>query len=132
MFDLQFWAGTRQGDFPRIRRLSISRCPKLRSLPPLSSLVHLSVHCGSQLPTFSELPSLKSLDIEGFHKIRTISFPHQLKMLNRLEICDCKELSSIFAHSLSVSDLKVARCPQLDLVGSSLDDHHMKKVDIER
>lgn len=132
MYDLHFWVGTREGDFPRICRLSISRCPKLRNLPPLRSLVHLSVHCGSQLPNFSKLPSLKSLEIEGFHKIRTISFPHQLTILKKLEISGCKELSSIFAHSLSVSDLKVVRCPKLDLVGSSLDDHHMQKLDGER
>ncbi|XP_025803328.1 putative disease resistance protein RGA3 isoform X2 [Panicum hallii] len=129
MYDLQFWVGTSEGDFPRICRLSISRCPRLRNLPPLRSLVHLSVHCSSQVPSFSELPSLESLKIEGFNKIRSISFPHQLTTLKKLEISDCKELSSMYAYSLSVSDSRVVRCPKLDLVGSSLEDHHRKKVD---
>ncbi|CAL5066076.1 unnamed protein product [Urochloa decumbens] len=129
MYDLQFWVGTSEGDFPRISHVSISRCPKLRNLPPLRSLLHLSVHCCGQVPSFSELSSLKSLKIEGLHKIRSITFPHQLKMLKKLEISDCKELSSLFAYSLSVSDLKVLRCPKLDLVGSSLEDHHRQKVD---
>ncbi|OEL25710.1 Disease resistance protein RGA2 [Dichanthelium oligosanthes] len=129
MYDLQFWVGTNEWDFPRICRLSISRCPKLRNLPPLRSLVHLSVHCSGQVPSFSELPSLESLKIEGFHKTQSISFPHQLTMLKKLEISDCKELSSMFAYSLSVSDLKVARCLKLDLVGNSLEDHHTQKVD---
>ncbi|CAN6165813.1 unnamed protein product [Urochloa humidicola] len=127
MYDLQFWAGTSEGDFPQIRRLSISRCPKLKSLPPLLSLVHLTIHSGG-VPSFSELPSLKSLKIEGFHKIRSITFPHQLKMLKKLDISDCKELSSLFAYSLSVSDLKIMRCPKLDLIGSSLEDHLRQKV----
>jgi len=129
MYDLQFWVGTSEGDFPRICRLSISRCPRLRNLPPLRSLVHLSVHCSSQIPSFSELPSLESLKIEGFNEIRYISFPHQLITLKKLEISDCKELSSMYAYSLSVSDLRVVRCPKLDLVGSSLEDHHRQKVD---
>jgi len=124
MYDLQFWVGTSEGDFPRIFRLSISRCPKLRNLPPLRSLVHLSVHCSGQVPSFSELPSLESLKIEGFHKIWSINFPRHLTMLKKLEISDCKELSSMFAYSLSVSDFKVIRCLKLDLVGSSLEDQH--------
>ncbi|RLN35214.1 NBS-LRR-like resistance protein [Panicum miliaceum] len=129
MYDLQFWDGTSEGDFPRICRLSISRCPRLTNLPPLRSLVHLSVHCSSQVPSFSELPSLESLKVEGFNKIRSISFPHQLTTLKKLEITDCKELSSMYAYTLSVSDLRVVRCPKLDLVGSSLEDHHRQKVD---
>ncbi|CAL5066073.1 unnamed protein product [Urochloa decumbens] len=128
MYDLEFWTGTSEGDFPRICLLSISRCPKLKNLPPLLSLVHLTVHCGVQMPYFSEFPSLESLKIEGFHRIRSITFPHQLKMLKKLEISDCKELSSLFAHSLSVSDLKVMRCLKLDLIGSSLEDHRGRKV----
>ncbi|RLM84337.1 hypothetical protein C2845_PM04G07540 [Panicum miliaceum] len=129
MYDLRFWVGISEGDFPRICHLSISRCPKLTKLPPLLSLVHLSIHCGGQVPSFSELPSLESLKIEGFNKIRSISFPHQLTTLKKLEISDCKELSSMYAYSLSVSDLRVVRCPKLDLVGSSLEDHHRQKVD---
>ncbi|CAL5076086.1 unnamed protein product [Urochloa decumbens] len=128
MYDLEFWTGTSEGDFPRICLLSISRCPKLKNLPPLLSLVHLTVHCGVQMPYFSEFPSLESLKIEGFHRIRSITFAHQLKMLKKLEISDCKELSSLFAHSLSVSDLKVMRCLKLDLIGSSLEDHRGRKV----
>jgi Leucine-rich repeat (LRR) protein len=128
MYDLQFWVSTREEDFPRLFRLSISRCPKLTNLPRLISLVHVSFHYGVELPTFSELPSLESLKIEGFQKIRSISFPHQLTTLKRMEIIDCKELLSIYAYSLSVSDLKVVRCLKLDLVGSSMEDHIGQKV----
>jgi hypothetical protein len=90
--------------------------------------VHVSFHYGVELPTFSELPSLESLKIEGFQKIRSISFPHQFTTLKKLEIIDCKELLSIYAYSLSVSDLKVVRCLKLDLVGSSMEDHIGQKV----
>lgn len=128
MYDLQFWVSTREEDFPRLFRLSISRCPKLTKLPRLISLVHVSFHYGVELPTFSELPSLESLKIEGFQKIRSISFPHQLTTLNKLEIIDCKELLSINAYSLSVSNFKVVRCLKLDLVGSSMEDHISHKV----
>uniref|UniRef100_A0A0A9BT19 AP2/ERF domain-containing protein n=1 Tax=Arundo donax TaxID=35708 RepID=A0A0A9BT19_ARUDO len=123
MYDLQFWVGTRKIDFPRLCRLSISRCPKLICLPPLISLVYLSIHCGDQVPNFSELPLLQSLKIEGFNKIRSISFPRQITTLKKLEICDCKELLSMYAFSLSVSDLNVVRCLKLDLIGSSLKDN---------
>ncbi|KAJ1288857.1 hypothetical protein BS78_02G120100 [Paspalum vaginatum] len=129
MYDLQFWDDTREEDFPRLFHLSISRCPKLIHLPRLISLVHLSYHCGGQLPTISELPSLESLKIAGFPKIRSISFPHQLTASKKLEISDCKELLSIYAYSLSVSDLKVVRCQKLDLDGSSLQDHLGQKMD---
>ncbi|OQU88839.1 hypothetical protein SORBI_3002G104400 [Sorghum bicolor] len=128
MYDLQFWVSMREGDFPRLFRLSISRCPKLTNLPRLISLVHVSFYYGVELPTFSELPSLESLKIEGFQKIRSINFPHHLTTLKKLEIIDCKELLSVYAHSLSVSDLKVVRCLKLDLVGSSTEDHIGQKV----
>ncbi|KAJ1288859.1 hypothetical protein BS78_02G120300 [Paspalum vaginatum] len=128
MYDLQFWVGTSNGDFPQLCRLSISRCPKLINLPPLISLVNLSVHYGVQVPSFSELQSIKSLKIEGFHKIKSISFPQHMANLKKLEISDCKELSSIFAYSLSVSYLKVVRCLKLDLVDSLLEDHQGQRA----
>ncbi|TVU39602.1 hypothetical protein EJB05_13029, partial [Eragrostis curvula] len=123
MYDLQFWVGTSEGDFPRLRRLCINRCPKLIKLPTLISLVYLSLHYGGQVPSFSELPSLESLKIEGFHKIKCISFPHHMTALKKLEITDCKELLSMYAYSLSVSDFQVVRCLKFDLVGCSLEDH---------
>lgn len=96
MYSLQFWVATSEGDYPRLCRLSISRCPKLISLPRLNSLVHLSFHFGGPiLPSFSELPLLESLKIEGFQKINFISFPRQMKTLRKLEISDCKELLSV-------------------------------------
>ncbi|KAL6639048.1 hypothetical protein ACP70R_022778 [Stipagrostis hirtigluma subsp. patula] len=128
MYDLQFWIGTSEGDFPRLCRLSINRCPRLINLPNLVSLVHLSFHCGAQVPSLSKLPLLESLKIGGFHKIKSISFPCQLTTLKKLEISDCKELLSVYAYSLSVSQLKVARCLKLDLVGSSLEDPLVQEV----
>ncbi|KAF8776320.1 hypothetical protein HU200_003639 [Digitaria exilis] len=60
MYDLEFWVGISEEDFPQIRRLSISRCPKLINLPPLLSLVHLTVH-------FSDLKVVRcqKLDLVG-------------------------------------------------------------------
>uniref|UniRef100_A0A0E0LJ93 TF-B3 domain-containing protein n=1 Tax=Oryza punctata TaxID=4537 RepID=A0A0E0LJ93_ORYPU len=121
MYSLQFWNGTRYGDFPQLHRLSISRCPKLSNLPPLISLVYLSLHCGDQLPALSEFPSLKSLKIEGFQKLKSVSFCPEMPMLQKLEISDCKELVSIDVPLLSVSNLKVVRCPKLHFGGSSLE-----------
>uniref|UniRef100_A0A0E0AI15 TF-B3 domain-containing protein n=1 Tax=Oryza glumipatula TaxID=40148 RepID=A0A0E0AI15_9ORYZ len=122
MYSLQFWNGTRYGDFPQLRGLSISRCPKLSNLPPLISLLYLSFHCGDQLPALSEFPSLKSLKIEGFQKLKSVSFCPEMPMLQKLEISDCKELVSIDAPLLSVSNLKVVRCPKLHFGGSWLED----------
>lgn len=132
MYDLQFWVGTREGDFPRLRRLCISRCSKLVKLPTLISLVHLSLHFGCQVPSFSEVPSLNSMKIEGFYKIKSINFPHNVTTLKKLEIIDCKELLSICAHSLYVSDFRTVRCLKLDLDGSSLDDHHGHQIVVPR
>uniref|UniRef100_A0A0E0Q6J7 TF-B3 domain-containing protein n=1 Tax=Oryza rufipogon TaxID=4529 RepID=A0A0E0Q6J7_ORYRU len=121
MYSLQFWNGTRYGDFPQLRGLSISRCPKLSNLPPLISLLYLSFHCGDQLPALSEFPSLKSLKIEGFQKLKSVSFCPEMPLLQKLEISDCKELVSIDAPLLSVSNLKVVRCPKLHFGGSWLE-----------
>uniref|UniRef100_A0A0D3GPI4 TF-B3 domain-containing protein n=1 Tax=Oryza barthii TaxID=65489 RepID=A0A0D3GPI4_9ORYZ len=121
MYSLQFWNGTRYGDFPQLRRLSISRCPKLSNLPPLISLLYLSFHCGDKLPALSEFPSLKSLKIEGFQKLKSVSFCPEMPMLQKLEISDCKGLVSIDAPLLSVSNLKVVRCPKLHFGGSWLE-----------
>uniref|UniRef100_A0A0E0MUN4 WRKY domain-containing protein n=1 Tax=Oryza rufipogon TaxID=4529 RepID=A0A0E0MUN4_ORYRU len=80
MYSLQFWNGTNNGDFPRLSHLCISRCPKLTNLPPLISLLYLSFHCGDQLPAYSELPSLKSLKIESFQKLKSVRFCPEMPM----------------------------------------------------
>uniref|UniRef100_A0A0D9WXL6 TF-B3 domain-containing protein n=1 Tax=Leersia perrieri TaxID=77586 RepID=A0A0D9WXL6_9ORYZ len=121
MYSLQFWNETNKGDFPRLRHLCISRCPKLSNLPPLISLLYLSFYFGDQLPALSELPSLKSMKIEGFQKLKSVRFCTEMPMLHKLEISDCKELISIDAPFLSVSNLKVVRCPKLHFGGSSLE-----------
>ncbi len=121
MYSLQFWNGTNNGDFPRLSHLCISRCPKLTNLPPLISLLYLSFHCGDQLPAYSELPSLKSLKIESFQKLESVRFCPEMPMLQKLEISDCKELLSVDDPLLSISNLKVVRCPKLRFGSSSLE-----------
>ncbi|XP_052140376.1 putative disease resistance protein RGA1 [Oryza glaberrima] len=92
MYSLQFWNGTNNGDFARLSHLS-----------------------------YSELPSLKSLKIESFQKLKSLRFCPEMPMLQKLEISDCKELLSVDDPLLSISNLKVVRCPKLRFGSSSLE-----------
>ncbi|KXG26110.1 disease resistance protein RGA2 [Sorghum bicolor] len=108
-----------EGDCPRLRKVCISRCPDLRRLPSARSLTELVLHCGKQLPDISELASLVSLKIEGFHGTKSFGLP-AAAALRKLEIRSCKELASVDGLSAvltTVQRLKIAGCPKLVLPG---------------
>ncbi|CAD6263970.1 unnamed protein product [Miscanthus lutarioriparius] len=111
-----------EGDCPRLRKICISRCPDLKRLPRARSMTELVLHCGQQLPDISELASLVSLKIEGFHGVRSFGLPPAAAALKRLEIRSCKELASVDGLSAAlttVQKLKIAGCPKLVLPGAS-------------
>ncbi|RAL42409.1 hypothetical protein DM860_017589 [Cuscuta australis] len=68
---LEEWTGVEDGDFPRLRRISVRYCPKLRLLPSLMlmcSLEHLELRDCTQLVSVTQglLPgTLESLIIRG-------------------------------------------------------------------
>jgi hypothetical protein len=112
-----------EGDYcPRLRKVCISRCPDLKRLPRARSLTELVLHCGQQLPDISELSSLVSLKIEGFHGVRSFGLPAAAAALKRIEIRSCKELESVDGLSAAltiVRRIKIAGCPKLVLPGTS-------------
>lgn len=65
MHELEEWQGAEDSDFPRLRKLTIDGCPKLRSIPPLSRLSFLLIIDCPELQSFPSLPSVAELLIEN-------------------------------------------------------------------
>ncbi|KAF8704139.1 hypothetical protein HU200_031630 [Digitaria exilis] len=117
LYELDRWI-VKDGDFPCLRTVSISRCPLLKSLPYFPSLVDLSFHHCNQLPEIQELMKLESLKIEGFHDIFSLDLTQGLPALKNLEISHCSNLVSVVGLSKlsSVEKLKIVKCPRLDVI----------------
>uniref|UniRef100_A0A0E0KPT9 Uncharacterized protein n=1 Tax=Oryza punctata TaxID=4537 RepID=A0A0E0KPT9_ORYPU len=111
-----FEASDDGGDCPRLKKICISRCPDLKRLPCVPSVVELVLHCCDELPDIPELVSLRSLRIEGFHGVSSLSLPPGLPALKKLEIRCCDELSSVsrLSELTGVERIKIVRCPKLD------------------
>ncbi|WVZ85328.1 hypothetical protein U9M48_032269 [Paspalum notatum var. saurae] len=97
MYGLEELFEASQGDCPRLRKVCISRCPDLKTLPCTPSVTELVLHCCHKLPDIPGLVNLASLRIEGFHGVRSFSLPAPtaLPVLRKLEIKSCRLLSSV-------------------------------------
>ncbi|KAF3322228.1 Disease resistance protein RGA2 [Carex littledalei] len=116
MYDLEELFETSDRDFPCLRTLSISRCPMLKRIPCFSSLLNLSLYCCVKLPYLPDLPSLKSLRIDGFQKMKSLELPKDLPALKKLEIRHCNELLLVegLPKLPSLEKLNVVHCPKFD------------------
>lgn len=115
MYDLEIWYGVEDGDFPRLRDLSVSGCSKLRKLPRFGSLINLRIQSCEQLSDLPVLPSLKYLKLEGFDKVMDLPQLPNLPLLEILEVSCCKKISSIgqLEHLEALQLLKITKCPML-------------------
>ena len=126
-------------EFPRLRELSISRCPKLQGKLPrhLSSLVKFSIHeCEQLVVSIPSLPKLHEFEIVGCKEVNksavelcllksmvlsipdlkslTEEFMHGLAKVENLTINDCKELTSLWPNRFtSLVTLHMISCPSL-------------------
>ncbi|PUZ47979.1 hypothetical protein GQ55_7G209300 [Panicum hallii var. hallii] len=132
MYELDRWI-VKDGDFPRLRTVSICGCPLLKSLPHFPSLVNLSFHHCNQLPEIQEVLKLESLKIEGFRDIFSLDLPPGLPALKNLDISRCNNLVSVVGSSKlsSVEKLKIVKCPKLDIV-NKWQQYHFKKISTTR
>ncbi|MQL95884.1 hypothetical protein Taro_028554 [Colocasia esculenta] len=94
------WLGTREGDFPRLRKLILKHCPKLRALPHLP-------------------PSLQELELEACHVLTSLSIfdsDHTMSLISAkpfrwLSLSTSKGTSPILQHmSLTNCPLLLAWC----------------------
>ncbi|XP_072956553.1 uncharacterized protein [Typha angustifolia] len=131
MYELEGWNDVNETDFPRLESVSISRCPRLRSLPSFISLVELSVHCCGQFP-FPDLQSLRTLKIEGLQNLTSLALPSTLDALETLEIQSCNKISSVDGLQLlnSLKKLKLKNCPELSFSQDARLPDALQVVDI--
>ncbi|MQM14352.1 hypothetical protein Taro_047282 [Colocasia esculenta] len=95
------WLGTREGDFPRLRKLILKHCPKLRALPHLPPSLE-----EFELEACDELTSLSASDSPN----RTNSL-RSSKPFRRLSLSTSKGTSPILQHmSLTNCPLLLAWC----------------------
>uniref|UniRef100_A0A2N9GMR7 Disease resistance RPP13-like protein 1 n=1 Tax=Fagus sylvatica TaxID=28930 RepID=A0A2N9GMR7_FAGSY len=143
--DLQEWkdwipSGVEYEEFPRLRELSISCCPKLQGKLPyhLPSLVKFSIcKCEELVVSIPSLPMLHKLEIVGCKEVvrrntielcslksivfsipdlksLTEEFMHGLVKVENLTIDDCKELTSMWQDRLMyLVALDIRSCPSL-------------------
>jgi hypothetical protein len=143
--DLQEWqdwipSGVEYEEFPRLRELSISHCPKLQGKLPyhLPSLEKFSIRkCEELVVSIPSLPMLHKLEIVGCKEVvrrntvelcslksivfsipdlksLTEEFMHGLVKVENLTIDDCKELTSMWQDKLMyLVALDIRSCPSL-------------------
>ncbi|XP_020269851.1 probable disease resistance protein RF9, partial [Asparagus officinalis] len=119
--------------WPLFEYLEISRCPKLKALPPLPlSLQSLELkRVGlSDSPTFfpatpsssSSSPSLTHMKIAGCKNLTSVAglLRHRLSALMMLKISCCEALADLhaeegFQHLHSIESLAIEYCPKLKM-----------------
>ncbi|XP_030949993.1 putative disease resistance protein At3g14460 [Quercus lobata] len=143
--DMQEWqdwipCGVEYGDFPCLRELFISQCPKLQGKLPnhLSSLENFSIkYCEQLVISIPSLPILQELEIVGCKEVvsknkedlcllksiifsipglksLTKEFMEGLGKVKNLKVIDCDELTSLWQDSLmSLVKLEIWSCPSL-------------------
>ncbi|KAJ0978860.1 hypothetical protein J5N97_014334 [Dioscorea zingiberensis] len=132
------WDGVVDGDFPKLQRLVIKQCLKLKALPKHSPSLEIlemqDVEMLCSMPTFSSLKSLDlqgklndkllsftsfqnlhSLEISWSDNLTILQFHGELHTLNNLEIGDCSELTTVLGlHELmSLEKLDMHALPKL-------------------
>ena len=108
--------------FPRLRDLSILRCPKLtRFSHRFSSLEKLCIQLCEELAAFSRFPSPENLESEDFPRLRVLDLvrcpklsklPNYLPSLEGVWIDDCEKLAVL---------PKLVKLLKLDLLGSNVE-----------
>ncbi|CAL9771505.1 unnamed protein product, partial [Musa acuminata subsp. burmannicoides] len=136
MENWQQWDGVEAGDFPRLLRLRIDGCPKLRIFPhhPFSLLRKLELRQFGDISDDAPFISLDDdttmlpLSFRGFH---SFSIDMNLPSLQELEISRCSNLTSVTGltnltslHSLTIDDCPYLRLPPTERLSSTL--QHLK------
>ncbi|XP_035540054.1 disease resistance protein RPV1-like [Juglans regia] len=96
--------------FPFLKKLLLTYCEQLKSLPPLpSSLVEVNVaNCSAleRVSDISKLESLRELNLTNCEKVEDIPGLECLKSLTRLFMSGCKACSSVVKRRLSKVSLR--------------------------
>ncbi|XP_010938736.1 putative disease resistance protein RGA3 [Elaeis guineensis] len=117
MWEWEEWCGIKDGEFPRLRELTISDCPKLCRLPglPSSPLTELELYECKALTAIPALPSLVSLKLWGECNFNIWSSSLDLPRLQYLKVSNSHRLRMLHLHQ-NLSSLRVVRienCPNL-------------------
>ncbi|CAL9101553.1 unnamed protein product [Musa textilis] len=139
------WDGVEAGDFPRLLRLRIDDCPKLRIFPRhlffslrklelthFGDISHdapfISFDADTSVSSYPPSHGPRYLSFRGFHGF---SIDMDLPSLKELEISRCSKLTSVTGltnltslHSLTIDDCPYLRFPPTERLSSTL--QHLK------
>ncbi|CAL9180515.1 unnamed protein product [Musa hybrid cultivar] len=130
------WDGVEAGDFPRLLRLRIDGCPKLRIFPRhlffllrKLELTHFGdISDDAPFISLDDDTTRLPLSFRGFH---SFSIDMNLPSLQELEISRCSKLTSVTGltnltslHSLTIDDCPYLRLPPTERLSSTL--QHLK------
>ncbi|KAG1371171.1 putative disease resistance protein RGA4 [Cocos nucifera] len=110
MWEWGEWCGIKDGEFPRLRELTISDCPKLCRLPGLPSppVTQLELYECKALTAIPALPSLVSLKVWGECNFNIWSSSLDLPRLQYLQVSNSPRLRILHLHQ-SLNSLRVLR-----------------------
>ncbi|KAH7571095.1 hypothetical protein JRO89_XS05G0253100 [Xanthoceras sorbifolium] len=113
--------------FPSLHKLSIVRCPKLTGNLPdhLPSLEELVIHeCAQLLASFSNLPRLRKLELEGCRGMICTS-PTSFELVSSLTLSNIREFSDWFKLAFQkLQCLQIVNCEELVYLWQEI---HIKK-----
>nr|DAD32259.1 TPA_asm: hypothetical protein HUJ06_011110 [Nelumbo nucifera] len=119
MHGLKEWWGAEEGEFPRLRQLSIQNCPGLTKLPPLLPTVkQVEMMLCHMLTSLPSLPTASRLTLADCDE-RILSWMHQCSSLSKLKIGKFKNMASLPSMMLqplaqTLQTLSIYDCPKLE------------------
>ncbi|WOK93627.1 disease resistance protein RGA1 [Canna indica] len=105
------WYGVTNGDFPKLRKLQLSKCPRLRMVPILPS-------------------KLEKLLVMDCLELSTLPGLLDLCQLEELNLCDCPKLKLPVPMTTKVRSVDISGCPKIGFLIGLQTVKYLEEIDV--